>query len=146
MVFELERLGWIKKQWLFLIIVLLSALYIFEFTTTLVSFFVEYRLDEPFSFIAVKNILGVFLFILFVLFYLNQIDYKHIALIGWDLTYYLFITAILIGGAYLFEPTYEIVRYLVDWKLDIFPLISIKNIIGLILFVISFKIWKTTRS
>jgi len=145
MPFELERLGWMRKQILFLLIVFLSSLYIFEFTSELIKPVVEYRLDEPFSFIAVRNIVGIFMFILFVLFYLNQIDYNNIRLIGWTATYYLFVFSIVIAGAYLFEPTNEIIRFFVEFKLDFFPMISIRNILGLILFVLSYKIWRTVK-
>ena len=145
MAFSLERLGWLRKQWLFLIIVFLSALYIFEFTSGLVSFLIDYRLDEPFTFIAVRNILGVFLLILFVLFYLNQIDYNHIRMIGWTATYYVFVFSIIAAGAYLFEPTNELVRFIVDFRLDFFSLISVRNILGILLFTLSFKLWKTIK-
>lgn len=145
MVFELERLGWMKKQVLFLIIIFLSALYLFELTSELVKPLVEYRLDEPFSFIAVRNILGVFLFILFVLFYLNQIDYNNIRLIGWTATYYLFVSAIVVTGAYLLEPTNDIVKFFVEFKLDFFPIISIKSFLGIIMLILSYKIWRTVK-
>lgn len=143
--FSMEKLGWMRKQVLFLIIVFASALYIFEFTSGILKAVVEYRLDEPFSFIAVRNILGVFLFILFVLFYLNQIDYNNIMLIGWTATYYLFVSAIVATGAYLFEPTNEIIRFFVDFRLDFFPIISIRNALGIIMFILSYKIWKTIK-
>ncbi len=134
-----------KKQVLFLIIIFLSALYLFELTSELVKPLVEYRLDEPFSFIAVRNILGVFLFILFVLFYLNQIDYNNIRLIGWTATYYLFVSAIVVTGAYLLEPTNDIVKFFVEFKLDFFPIISIKSFLGIIMLILSYKIWRTVK-
>ena len=134
-----------KKQILFLLIVFISALYIFEFTSEIIKPLMEYRLDEPFSFIAVRNVVGIFLIILFVLFYLNQIDYNNIRMIGWTATYYLFVFSIIIAGTYLFEPTNEIIRFFVDFNLDFFPIISIRNILGLTLFILSFKIWRAIK-
>jgi len=145
MAFSMEQLGWMRKQIFFLIIVFISGLYIFEFTSGIIKPVMEYGLDEPFSFIAVRNIVGIFLFILFVHFYLNQFDYNNIRLLGWTGTYYLFVFSIILAGAYMFEPTNEIIKHFVDFRLDFFPIISVRNALGLFLFILSYKIWRTIK-
>lgn len=142
--FGFEKLGWMQKQWLFLFTTLLAGLFIFEFTTDMVSFVLNYRL-ELLPFFSIRNIVGILFGIFAILMYLNQIDYKEIRFLGFQGTYWIFLLSILLSGIYLFEPLQSLIINIINFRLDFFPVISIRNILGIMLFVIAYKIYKTIK-
>lgn len=143
-VFGLERIGWTQKHIAFVIIIALSAAFILEFTSGIVAFIVNFSL-ELMPFVSVRNILGFSLFILSVSIYLNQIDYRQIEFLGWTFTYWLFLTASILSWLWLFEPTSTMINPIMTYKLVIFPIISIRNAVGIILFILAYKIFKVVR-
>ena len=45
-------------------------------------------------------------------------------------------TVTLVGAAFVFEPTTDLVKWIFDYKLEEFPLLGIRNIVGVTLFIL----------
>lgn len=142
MVFGFEKLGWKGKQTLFIIAIGITGLYLFDFTMAMVSWIVDFKLED-FTLISVRNILG-FIFLGFsISLYLSQVDYKEISFIGWQPTYYLFLAVSIISGLYIAELTNDLV---LEWvNLQFVDFVSVKNFLGAILLVIAYKLYKGIR-
>ena len=142
MAFGVEKLGWAKKHWLFVIAFGLAGIYLFQFTSEIVSWLVSYKLDD-FPFISVKNTIGVVFMLFAILLYLNQVDYNNVKLIGWDATYWLFLITSLISSFYFFNASF--ILPIVTAKLEFFPLISVQNALAIILFIMTYEVYKVVR-
>ena len=54
--------------------------------------------------------------------------------------YWIFLALTLVAGLYIFEPTSNILKSFVEFKIDFAPLLSIKNLMAVLFVYMGYKI------